>query len=109
MNMRIGAIYLQGTKHPCQRDIIDIHWGFGKNKCEHKCEQNRDGGVHKCDGGTDHPPLIPAVHSTTKSFRTPSHHAPKPTVTREGAARFSSQVHAVPSFMLATGLVSVAC
>ena len=35
-------LYSFRVKHPCQRDIIDIHWGFRKNKCEHKCEQTRD-------------------------------------------------------------------
>ena len=40
-------LYPFGVKHPCQRDIIDIHWGFGKNKCEHKCEQTRDGSTQR--------------------------------------------------------------
>jgi hypothetical protein len=46
----LRAIYLQGAKHPCQRDIIDIYWCFVDfYPCQHPC-QWRDVTVTKDEG-----------------------------------------------------------
>ena len=48
----LRAIYLQGAKHPCQRDIIDIYWCFvAFYPCQDPCHGGA-GSVTRDEGPT---------------------------------------------------------